>query len=524
MEYERLFNYVSMGALGDGLLYRDIHQQDFIFDETGGKNGFWNFWNGHFWQEDFRHHNQIAVENVSRQYLELKTWLQKDDAGRKFLSEKFQDPDDQKEFLKTITKKIKSLRNSDGRRACLEFAHTCENGLSILSEQFDCQTHLLPVQNGVLDLRLGEISPGRQSDFLKKAATVEWQGCNAPCPNWKRFLLEIMDGREEMVTFLQRIFGMALADLNRQAAFFILIGRGRNGKTLMFETISNILGNLAGPIRIEMLLDSGMTANPDAPTPSLVTLKGLRMAFAQEPSERATFSTAKVKWLTGRDTLRARLPYAGLEMTFNPSHTLFISANNLPHFDGTDFAFKERCHVIPFEFSYVAREPRQAFERRADPDLPNKLKEEYPGILAWLVQGAIDFIGEWKGQIVSPAPVLEATSKYYEAEDWLQGFLDACCIIDHDPETKTGATVLHHAFCGWWIKHVSAKPRTQRVFGAALSKIFKRGKSGDKHYEGLTLNNVGYDFYNKYQVIIETRGNKETKSNPDYPDDSGRLL
>ena len=51
--------------------------------------------------------------------------------------------------------------------------------------------------------------------------------------------------------------------------------------------------------------------------------------------------------------------------------------------------------------------------------MPDKLKDEWPGILAWMVQGCLDWNREG---LTEPAAVMEATQEYREQEDLLAAF------------------------------------------------------------------------------------------------------
>jgi putative DNA primase/helicase len=66
-----------------------------------------------------------------------------------------------------------------------------------------------------------------------------------------------------------------------------------------------------------------------------------------------------------------------------PTHKLWLGANHKPKVNGTDNAIWRRILLIPFSSTIPKNEQ--------DRSLPEKLREELPGILAWAVRGCIEW-------------------------------------------------------------------------------------------------------------------------------------
>src|SRR4030042_2075494 len=77
------------------------------------------------------------------------------------------------------------------------------------------------------------------------------------------------------------------------------------------------------------------TRSSAGPSPDIVDLKGLRMAFAAETEEGQRFSASRVKWLTGGDQLVGRNLNEKRQVRFDPTHTIFLLTNNKPSVAGT---------------------------------------------------------------------------------------------------------------------------------------------------------------------------------------------
>ena len=200
-----------------------------------------------------------------------------------------------------------------------------------------------------------------------------------------------------------------------------------------------------------------------------MSLKGRRLAYGDETEDGRRISSAKVKWLTGGGNVVARNLHDKRLTEFAPSHSLFLLTNHKPHAPGTDFAFWERCRVIPHKLSYVLREPQKPWERRADPFLKKKLKEEGPGILAWMVEGCLRYQREG---LKTPPYILEATGLYRSDENEIMDFLEACCELD--PEAKTWAKDLYQVYSWWYKKNIGSekhKVPTQRSMTKRIKEL-----------------------------------------------------
>jgi putative DNA primase/helicase len=263
-------------------------------------------------------------------------------------------------------------------------------------------------------------------------------------------------------------------------------GKGRNGKGTMIKVLQSVMGRLAGSIQTELLLHSRLTRSSAGPSPDILDLRGLRMAFAAETDEGQRFSASKVKWLTGADQLVGRGLNEKVQVRFEPTHKIFLSTNDKPSVSGDDYAFWKRMHLIPFKLSYVVdKDPEdlEDFERVADPELEGKLKEEASGILAWLVRGCIDY---QKQGLKPTQTVRDATLEYQQDEDLLGQFTDYYC--RHVAGAKTKSSEIFDKFNEWWKEMVSSKGISQKRFGGMMKKRYDTSKiKGVVYYHGIVL-------------------------------------
>jgi putative DNA primase/helicase len=262
---------------------------------------------------------------------------------------------------------------------------------------------------------------------------------------------------------------------------------GWNGRSLIVETISYVMGDLAGSIPAEMLLSSKYTKSSSGPSPDIMSLKGIRMAFASEIDEGQRFSAAKIKWLTGTDELVGRSPHDKYETRFAPTHKVFLQSNTQPQAPPNDKAFWERIHLIPFDISFVNRDPVEPYERRAILDLDRQLAKEASGILAWLIRGCLF----WQQQgLKPPEKITKATQQYRQDEDMLTDFIEECLI--QEPGATEKASVLYARFVQWFHDNIGKKEFTGTWFGTQLRHKFeKTKKEGCIVYHGIRLPMLG---------------------------------
>ena len=476
---------LMMNEVGDGMLFRELHRKQFVFNKTANM---WMNWSGHHWDFDHMGKAKAAVEKVVEAYAGELT---------KVFAEMKELDDDSKAHKRlsgirdTLTKRIWALRSTKRRENCLTMAHTIDDPLAIKGDELDQNPWLLACKNCVIDLRTGKARPGRQDDYLLKASDVEWKGIDEPCERWENFLRVIFeedqldDDEDHPVTdFMQRLLGYSIIGAVILHIFPVFTGIGRNGKGTIVKVLQHIMGRMAAPIRPEMLLDTGYNSNAGGPTPHIMSLRGIRMAFASETNDNCRISAAEVKRLTGGDQLTGRAPHDKGETVFDPTETIFLLTNSLPHASAEDFAFWERMLVVDFPLSFVSREPTKSNERRADKDLHDKLVVEASGILAWLVKGCL--IYQRLDGLDPPQKVKLDIDQYRTTEDNIGAFIDVCCVVGE--QLSVGATELYEAFVLWWKKYISKNEMKQKKFGMLMRKRFTAEKVGGVYrYYGIGL-------------------------------------
>ena len=331
---------LDANELGDGILYTVLNKDKFICNVTPN-NKEWLRWAGHYWEIDEHNQHMAAVENVVDRLLE-ETSVITDKINEAIKNKNNSSQTKYTKYRDLIYKRVSRLRTERGRNPCLKFAISCKNPITIREDDIDLKPWLLGCPNGVIDLRSGKFREGRPDEYITKVCPTEWSDYDAEAPEWEKFILDIMNGDEEMAAFMQRLLGYAITGLTREHIMGVFWGKGRNGKGTLVRMIEYIMGPLSGTIPAELLLYQRMQRNSAGPSPDIVDLKGLRIAFASETEEGQRFGAGRVKWLTGGDQLVGRGLNEKKQRRFIPTHTIFLMTNNKPSVAGDDYAFWKR--------------------------------------------------------------------------------------------------------------------------------------------------------------------------------------
>ena len=163
---------------------------------------------------------------------------------------------------------------------------------------------------------------------------------------------------------------------------------------------------------------------------------------------------------------------------YRPQFKLVIAANHKPEIRGVDHGIWRRIHLIPFDVTIPAEE--------IDKDLPAKLRDELPGILAWAIRGCADWL---EHGLMVPSSIADATAEYRAEMDVLENFIEDNCIRDTDRRVPVGELYSKY---GTWSESACQDALGKKIFGNLMrQKGFSQVKSGDvRYWNGISLKEV----------------------------------
>jgi putative DNA primase/helicase len=331
--------------------------------------------------------------------------------------------------------------------AMVNLAQTFESVI-VRHDVLDADAWALNVSNGTIDLRTGKLRDHCRADLLTKIAPVTYDE-NAKAPTWDAFLNRAMGGDTELVAYLQRLIGYALSGNVSEHVLGFFFGPGANGKTTFLGTTHTLLGDYSSPAPRGLLFRARGERHPT----ELATLHGRRFVTCSEVEEGMAFDESLVKDLTGADPIECRRMREDF-WTFAPTHKLFLAGNHKPSVRGDDEGIWRRIRLVPWLVTIP--------EAERDTELPEKLRAELPGILAWAVRGCL----AWqKDGLATPQAVIDASAEYRKESDLLGQFFGASVVFE--PEGRIGKKELRELY-STWCTEVGTEPLGAKRFAGRL--------------------------------------------------------
>lgn len=349
--------------------------------------------------------------------------------------------------------------------------HLASVELLAKAEDFDPDDYAMCASNGWVNLRDGNLQrhdPAKRFSMTCSASFAR----DRVAPVWQKTVKEVFTGDTDLMSYFQRAVGYSVLGGNSEQVLFICHGAGANGKSLLLETIKNVLGSYAQSMPISTLMRGKL--NPSGANPEIARLRGIRFALASETEKGQRWSANNIKTLTGGDTVASRGLYQDM-IEFKSKATIWVACNHKPEVDASDAAMWRRIRLIPF--TRVFRQEEQ------DPELAEKLSEEGDGILNWIMQG----LAMYRVQgLAEPESVLHATSLYRNEMDSVQRFLNENATLDHKSRESVADVKEQYRE---WCREEGLQPLPASAFNAALEDMgCQQTKSGNvRYWNGLKL-------------------------------------
>ena len=371
------------------------HGENLRYDVNRGA---WLIWNGKRWEHDQTSEiDRLAMKVVRSMYKQLREAGQEE--GRKLFDH------------------IKRSESQPRLAAMVTLAAKLP-GVTVQAKDLDHDPCLLNCLNGTVDLRSGALRPHARGDMMTKLAPVEYDP-GALCPRWIQFLGEVFLGDSEVIGFVKRMAGYVLTADTREESVFILTGKGQNGKTKMVEALRAVLGDYAADTPFTTFIER----RSDSATNDLAALVGKRLVTASEGEDSQSFNESLLKQLSGGDQITCRFLHKEF-FTYTPTFKVLFCTNEVPRIRSQNYAMKRRLKLVPFRQRFYDREDGRKPVK--DDQLLPKLLAEKSGILAWMVEGCL----EWRTHgLVTPKVIRAEVERLFESQDPLAEFIDDRCEV-----------------------------------------------------------------------------------------------
>lgn len=335
-------------------------------------------------------------------------------------------------------------------------------GIMVSMDKMNLNDWILPVQNGTIELKTGRFRQSECEDMCTKLAHVYYDPA-AKCPEFDNFLLQIIPDNDTR-RYVQECLGYALTGDTSEENIFFNYGTGSNGKSVLMDTVSRLMGDYAVNIKASTLLTSNENESPSEH--GITMLHGARLVTSSEPKKGMKLSEDVIKAITnGNAKVTARRLYQE-PFEFYPTHKVFFSTNHKPTVVDHTRGIWRRLRLIPFVTSIE--------DEDQDLQLSAKLEKELPGILNWLIEGCLSW--QKAGRLIMSDLVKQETDEYREEMDRISEFLELTTIAG-DADDRISSTWLRDQY-NKWAEEQGFNVMNAHTFGAAMiERDYKKVKS-----------------------------------------------
>lgn len=287
---------------------------------------------------------------------------------------------------------------------------------------------------------------------------------------WDDFLDVVTQNDKEFKNYLQYIAGQAVIGKIYHEGVVIAHGDGANGKSTLFNTIFDVLGDYSGKIPAEALTTKVKNAKVD-----LAELLGKRFILASETEEGQRLSIGMLKQIASVDDIVAEKKYHD-PFTFTPSHLTVLYTNYLPKVGSNDKGTWRRLIVAPFNADIA--NPQKDFAEKL-------IARSSGAVMKWLVEGAQLFL-KANYNLPNCKAVEDAIKKYRDENDWVSSFIEDCCIVGK--LEKVSGSRLYEVYKEWSTE-MGEYVRRNRDFAQALKVAGYESKRTKKcvEWQGLSI-------------------------------------
>lgn len=362
--------------------------------------------------------------------------------------------------------------------------HQAKSEIFAKREDFDRDPLAINVNNWTLRLEKSgddwvvRHAPHDPADMISRIAAVDYVPKEG-CENWDKHMATVLPS-DAVREFFQQCAGYGLTGEITEQCIFLLQGKGGDGKSTTMDVLRQLLGGYGNSADVQTFIAGQQRSGSEA-SPDLARLAGdVRFVSTGEPRPGAALDEARIKQVTGGQPVNARALH-GAPFEYVPRYKIYFECNRKPRISGDDDGIWRRVLVIQF--------PHQFKGEAIDKRFKERLLAEGPGVLNWLIEGALAWLRA--GTLTPPSEVQEAIDDYRRAANpFGEWFAERVDTRDHDKRVE--AKALYDSYKHWCEENSvgDREVMTSTGFGRALSdkQIPKmKGANGRVYRKGARL-------------------------------------
>lgn len=336
---------------------------------------------------------------------------------------------------------------------------------------------LIVCQNGLLDVRNGELLPPTPAFFSLNSVSIDYDPDAPPPLEFLSFLDSVFVDDRESKKLLKWWFGYCLTQDTRHQKMLMLVGESRSGKGVITRLLEKLVGpraygsmkfhKLAANFALSSALDKTVLVFPDARIGGKIDQSAV---------------VADLLSITGEDAIfidRKNLDPVTIQLKCR----IMIVSNEPLRLHDTSGALRNRLLLI--NFPYGREEDQQ------DRELESKVGDELPGILNWAIEGWHEL--QAQGRFFQPKSGIAQLETFAAQSSPMKQFIEDLCDIGKTCEISTKGL-----FSSWkaWAEIMGYNHGNQATFGKNLVAVLprlqrmKKGKRGEQKrtYLGISVN------------------------------------
>lgn len=302
--------------------------------------------------------------------------------------------------------------------------------------------------------------PHDRADMMTKLAEVDWDP-EAECPRFMAFL-EKMQPKPIMRQFLQVFHAYALMIGGNGAQKLVYhYGLGGNGKTAFIEAVGRMAGTYRTTVSPDTITGDSQRQGQQA-SPDIARLFNTRFVVVEELPKSVPLKEDMIKAFSGGSKLTARFLQKDT-FEFLPIFTAVLSGNHKPTIYGADYGIWRRVLLVLWGVTIAEDDP----EKLEFDDLMAIFDSERSGILNWLIEGAVLYLGKGLVPFIPPE-VTAFTQEYRKDRDNVGVYAEVG--IEKAPGETIRAGILYKDYTDWCESN-GLTPAKLRGFGDRLTEL-----------------------------------------------------
>lgn len=468
-----IYDMKAIGALEHfdiaELLYLNMNDLYKIDVESGKKNYVWfEFITDESIEGEIYKWKEINRNNSLSKYMSKNLYNLFDDVVKKISHNSQKSTDDKlmekyfKELHKNVKLSSRKLKNYSFKNQTLKECTTLFE-VRGFTESLNNDPNTLGVGNGVLYLSGTPVLMQTLHNFniskYTKTNYIRYSPTNNYIIRVEKIIADMFPKTEyDAMHWILFYMSTSLDAHVKDSLFTILHGAGSNGKSIIMELLIKALSNnYMKKMPIQMLCEGRSKAENASPV--LMQLKGTRMAYYSESEKKAKLNIAKLKEITGQETLTGRKLNCDQEQ-FKPTCNHISLSNYLYIIQSTLHALWRRIKFYTMKIKFTDNpDEKNPFEKKVDRNIGKYLVNDPrygEAFLSILTKYHSELITKYDGKLsnIISATIEKETLGYRNSQDMLNKFISER-IVKTNEEIVTALEDVATAYITWYQRFVS---------------------------------------------------------------------